>query len=52
MSKKSKYYRDAYNNPGQYDLSKLNANSPIVKDIAEGVTDAAKDRANGTYKFK
>lgn len=50
-SKLNKYYRIAYNNPKQFSNINLNIESEVTKQIVAGVTDAAKDKQNGTYKF-
>ena len=53
--KKDKYYINAYNNPSQFNIEgfkdKENLSS-MQNSILKGVTDAFKDRENGTYKFK
>lgn len=53
--KKDKYYINAYNNPGQFNIEGFKDKpelSNTQKSILAGVTDAFKDRQNGTYKFK
>ena len=51
--KLNKYYKDAYNNPSQYNLDMIKAPFTEVKiHIVKGVTDANMDRKKGTYKYK
>ena len=48
-----KYYKQAYNNPSQFNLKVLESkDDELSKAIVFGVTNASTDRANGTYKFK
>lgn len=57
---KNKYYKQAYNNPGQYDFNSIVSNMETAKDdktvkmfscIASALRDAKTDKAKGTYKF-
>lgn len=54
MAKINKYYKNAYNNPGQYkveDFKETETLTEVQKQVLKGVTDAIKDKQNGTYKF-
>jgi hypothetical protein len=57
---KNKYYKDAYNNPGQYDFNTIVTKLETAKDqktvtmllnISIGVKDATRDKQNDNYKF-
>jgi|TARA_Y100000310_G_C20704425_1_gene834110 hypothetical protein len=57
---KNKYYKQAYNNPGQYYFNELVTKLETEEDqktvtmllnLSIGVKDAKKDKQNGTYKF-
>jgi hypothetical protein len=51
----NKYYRDAYNNPSQFNIEGFKGKenlTEVQKNVLNGVTDAYKDRQNKVYKFK
>ena len=57
MNKKSKYYKEGYNNPVRcaeqiVNISSTHQDAKWVKEMSEGVKDAMTDRSKGNYRFK
>ena len=50
-NRNQKIYNNAYNNPGQYDISKMQDNE-TTQLIIKAITDRSIDVQNGTFKFK
>ncbi len=46
------YYRESYNNPGQYRNKVLNSNDAIARAVVAGLCDRKADDEAGTMKFK
>ena len=57
INKKSKYYRDGYNNPMRCAETVVRAGTKTevqpkwILEMSEGVKNAQIDKANGNYKF-
>ena len=53
MEVKTKYYKQGYNNPSQFDESKLlNSNSKEAKQVLEGICQRKEDEYHNCVKFK